>query len=942
MAEFWESDPVVEDEAAPVDQADEWWKNDPVVEGEPAAIDYAPAVPTAEEEASGLPVPAVTTPSNTSPIGQIAENAVTAVADTVSGFVPKTGGQLMSLLTPLWHVPDELKRGFDTGKALVEGESAESIAKRLYPESQLFVEAEKTPPGSKERFAAGAQTTANILMGYAGAKGIASVARAKSAVKEPVSPIETIAPEKTAGAAPETVGTRTGETLSSANGPPPSDAIPSTIKEPLRPAPNEPTPEPPVLKINEQIAPEEVPSAPPEIKAAGEKATPSPAGEVAAVLPEDVPVSTPETAPKVTAIKNEQVDLERAQRGLPSVVEPARKGFGEVWDEAAAKIDSDPTFQDRLVSELTTNPRALTDLEDAALLHRQVDLQNQFERASNEVVKASEGGDAAIVADGQARLSRLSDDLLNLYNVTKAVGTETGRGLAARRMLAAEDFSLAQMLVKARVAKGGGALTPEESVRVTQQSKRIAETQRKIDEKREKLQRTPEQLLETRKKNIATRTKGLEEKVAAGDFTRPQKRPQLMDKELETLLFENTKAKREFYNGLFETQLAQRSTVRKILSGGREVLNTARAILTSLDLSAVLRQGGFITLGHPVRALKSFPAMFKALASEKGQFVVNEQIRNRPNAPLYNQSKLYLSDEGNPSLSKMEEVYMSRWAGKIPGVAASARAYTTFLNKLRADSFDAMAASLSRDGKVTLEESKAISNYVNVVTGRGNLEAAGQAAVGLNTVFFAPRYVVSRFQTLLGQPFYRGTARTRKLIAQEYGRALTGLGIVYGLAQQNGAEIETDPRSSDFGKLKFGDTRVDPMMGLSQTTTLLSRLFLGKTKTTKGEIIPTRGENIPFGGSNSADVIARFLRTKLAPVPGAAVDIVTGENVVGETVNPQSVAQRAVTPLALSDIYDTMQEQGVDKGTALGLLSIFGMGLQTHEEREPKPKKRYQ
>ncbi len=426
-----------------------------------------------------------------------------------------------------------------------------------------------------------------------------------------------------------------------------------------------------------------------------------------------------------------------------------------------------------------------------------------------------------------------------------------------------------------------------------------------------------------------------QERLARGDFEPKPKKTPPVDANTNRLSFELAQAKGAWHEAMMKDRLAKRSKFKKVLSAGQEVLNTSRAILTSLDLSAVLRQGGFIALGHPVRAAKAFPAMFKALRSKEGQHAVNEEIMARPNFPAYKRAKLYLSEHGK-GLSNMEEAYMTRWAEKIPLVAASERAYVTFLNKLRADSFDAMAETLGRKGEFTEAEANAVANYINVSTGRGSLGAKEQALVGLNTVLFAPRYVASRFQMLAGQPLYRGSARTRLAIAKEYGRFLAGIGIIYGLAQLDGAEIESDPRSADFGKLRYGRTRVDPMAGLLQGTTLVSRLASGETKNTKGRIVPIRGDAVPYSGATSADVIGRFLRTKLNPIFGTSVDILSGKNLVGEKVTPQSVAQNMLVPLSMQDIYATMKEQGVPRGTALSLLSTFGMGLQTRQNESTK------
>lgn len=395
-------------------------------------------------------------------------------------------------------------------------------------------------------------------------------------------------------------------------------------------------------------------------------------------------------------------------------------------------------------------------------------------------------------------------------------------------------------------------------------------------------------------------------------------------------------ARLEYRRDLLRRQINQR--VRDLKPKGfwgtvAEPANLARTAITSIDLSAVLRQGGFVALGNPVRAAKSIVPMLRSFASAEAAYKINKQIQDRPNAPLYDRSDLYLAPE-NGTLHAKEEAFMSRLAGKIPGLAGSQRAYNTFLNKLRADSFDAMAAHLAKNGEPTLAESRAIANYINVATGRAPLGKLESAAVPLATVFFSPRYVASRFQLLAGQPLYGGTARTRKLIATEYAKYLTGMATVYALGKLAGGEIESDPRSSDFGKIRLGETRLDPLSGLSQVSVLMSRLATGETKRLSGKVVPIRGKDVPFGGSDSADVIANFLRSKLAPVPGAVLNLAAGENVVGEPVGPLETARDLTIPLSFRDILEVMEAHGIPEGTAIGILGLFGMGIQHHKPRE--------
>lgn len=449
---------------------------------------------------------------------------------------------------------------------------------------------------------------------------------------------------------------------------------------------------------------------------------------------------------------------------------------------------------------------------------------------------------------------------------------------------------------------------------------------------------------EALKGRLRKRIADYEEKIRTGAFERPKRGALPPDKEIQRLEYELEQIKKRFHEGLVELKMSRRTRVQRVFGATAESVNAMRAVLTSADLSAVLRQGKFVVAAHPVRGAKSIPAMLRAFASDRAAFEVEREIAARDNYPLYRASGLYLAEHG-ALLSKMEEAYMSRWATQLPGVGrlvkASERAYTTFLNKLRADSFDAMKAALGRGGEVTMPEARILSNFINVATGRGTALFGEKAATGLNTWFFAPRYVASRFQMLMGQPLLYGIQsgkagfaegmRARKLVAAEYGRIVLGMSAYYALGLMAGATIETDPRSTDFLKLKWGNTRIDPTAGLAQITVLLTRLIGGETKTAKGKVQPIRGPKVPYGGETTLDVLARFGRFKLAPAPGLALNLATQTTALGDPLTPEDVVLQTVVPISFGDIWKSIEEQGVEGGLPLAVLSIFGEGVQNYD-----------
>lgn len=442
--------------------------------------------------------------------------------------------------------------------------------------------------------------------------------------------------------------------------------------------------------------------------------------------------------------------------------------------------------------------------------------------------------------------------------------------------------------------------------------------------------RTKEEIALQNFKAMATRKAAeLEERIAKNDFAPRAKKPPLdlsKDPEAIKAKAEMDRVRNEFEQKRAEWERAQRSTVRKFWDGIKETLATSRSLITSADVSAPLRQGGFLLLGdlvfHPVRAAKQLGTMFRQLASEKGFEEAQAGLMLRPNAKLYEQFKLYLSDLSG-KLTAREESMRSNMAEKIPGlgriVRASNRAYSGFLNRQRADSFDAMVESFGGADKVTPAQAKAIADFVNTATGRGTAFGMEKSANTLARYFFSPRFLVSRFQLVTGQPF---TGAARKAVAQQYGKFAVGLAAVLGLAWLNGGKIEKDPRSADFLKPRFGNTRIDLLAGLGQVTTFLARMTTGKTK---------QGNEVKK--QKRSETFVRFGRTKLAPIPGVLADYAAEQTLDMQEPTVGGSVQRLTIPLSYQGVGGIYKEHGVLKGTILEILNLLGAGLQQYQRR---------
>lgn len=377
-----------------------------------------------------------------------------------------------------------------------------------------------------------------------------------------------------------------------------------------------------------------------------------------------------------------------------------------------------------------------------------------------------------------------------------------------------------------------------------------------------------------------------------------------------------------------KAKAAAKKTGNKLLSA----FNLPRAIMSSLDLSAPLRQGVvFIGQGN---FWKSFFKMFTYLgpSGEANYAQLMREITKHENYSLMGKARLSFSDlDGN--LSSREEDFQSDIARKIPGVRMSERAYAGFLNKLRADMFNKYVEQYNKAG-IELDDNMllGLGRFINSATGRAELPGGLQSmAPQLNAVFFSPRLMQSRFNMLNPYFYYKLPAPVRKEAVKNM-MAFGGIAILtLGIAAMMGAEVEEDPRSSDFGKIKVGNTRYDIGGGFNQYLVLGARTVswlagIEAVKTSSGELKelgPDQGE------TTYGETVLKFFRSKLSPNAAIVVNTAMEENVIGEPYTVGS-ALSSMLPLHIQSVMDAAKEYDPVTAAAVTAPGFFGVGVNTY------------
>jgi hypothetical protein len=459
------------------------------------------------------------------------------------------------------------------------------------------------------------------------------------------------------------------------------------------------------------------------------------------------------------------------------------------------------------------------------------------------------------------------------------------------------------------------------------------------------------------KKGVQKQIDEFQRRIKEGDFSKKVKNlPVDLDEEAKKLRRDQTRIKEEYDIAQEKNRLANRPLSERTSDTIKDAANIPKSLQASLDFSAVLRQGAMLSAGHPIIAAKSFIEMFRQTFSSKRAKDWMSDLRDTDAYSLMKSSDLYLS-EPSVKLSAREEQFLSNFAEripiigkslrigkfKIPGldlIGGSNRAYSGYLNKLRSDVFINGVDRL-QEQDITFQNNpeayKKWASFINNATGRGNLGAVEKHATSLNALFFSPRYVASRFNLLnraLNPYTYFNTPWAVKKMELHNMLSFIGFYLLYtAINSAAGADVEWDPRSTNFLKMAYGNLKKDILGGFSQDIRYIVQVLTNERKSKSG--ITKIGENWTEGAFNTSK---KFARTKLAPIPSAIINLGTGTDLVGNEVIPKDEALRLVTPMVAQDIRKITNEYGPTGLITVLLPSIFGEGNSIYKEYEPKEK----
>ena len=480
---------------------------------------------------------------------------------------------------------------------------------------------------------------------------------------------------------------------------------------------------------------------------------------------------------------------------------------------------------------------------------------------------------------------------------------------------------------------------------------KMTENDIKVELRDIRKQRSDESLQKSYKTRLENRKAELEKMLETGNFEKTPRRKTQITPELSNLKDEvallKLKADREIQK--IEQKNKPRGT--KIYEHTIDIVSLFKSTVSGGEFSQVLRQGMIYAL-NPFHAKQvygeggAFREQFKYFKSERAYRDLQEQIKNDPNALLHKEMGVEFNSLNQNRVSKRNEFFQSRLTKYIPWIRPFERSFTGFLDKLKLDVTNDVITQYKKAGytfKKDPELYKATGSWINNATGEGNFRTPElhrmfeQASPVLGLGLFSPRLIVSRLQ-MINPYYYSRLPKPVRIMAAKDMLGFIGAGIsLLTIAKIAGADVELDPRSSDFMKVKVGATRLDPWGGMQQYFVLAARMKENETKSASGEIRSLNGETFPF--KNRWDVAREtLLENKLNPTWQAIKGFLTQKEWASdEPYGLDDATINLLVPLYYQDLIQATKEQGVE-GLMLGMPAMFGVGMQTYEQKKPELK----
>jgi hypothetical protein len=350
----------------------------------------------------------------------------------------------------------------------------------------------------------------------------------------------------------------------------------------------------------------------------------------------------------------------------------------------------------------------------------------------------------------------------------------------------------------------------------------------------------------------------------------------------------------------------------------------SKTMKATWDMSNLFRQSLKVFWSTPKTWFKNAGLMIRDVVKTAGHQdmmdEINASIYSHPQYGEMVKDKLDVStvEEEMVGSSAIQEIPILGWLQKISDVSYTGMSYRNRIALY--EHYSAMAKRLGHKETTGL----GIGRVANAMTGRSTLGPLEGSAETINKFFFAPRLLTSHLRFLtahIGDQQVSGMMK--KEAAKNLLKNIAGMATIYALnGIFNPEGHEEDPRSTDFGKIKIGNTRFDYSGGMGSIVVLAARQFTGYTKRSTTGVVK-KLDTFEYGAEDRLDVLYNYFENKWAPLTSQIKEIALGRTFDGEKTTPGSVFKGLFIPI----IVETGFEDRTDPYAADTMLAVIAEGV---------------
>ncbi len=376
------------------------------------------------------------------------------------------------------------------------------------------------------------------------------------------------------------------------------------------------------------------------------------------------------------------------------------------------------------------------------------------------------------------------------------------------------------------------------------------------------------------------------------------------------------------------------------------ISNVLVSIVSTLDNSLWGRQGMATLKTHPVIWGKNFAKSFSDAVNTMRNKHGYEQVRDAVLADAFSREN-YRDYVDYKLLVEHEEQFPTSLVGKIPLAGrlfkASENAFTNGAMRLRMDLYDLYKkqAELARkrdpqNGPDVNSKAwkKATAEMVGSMTGRGHGKFGDNSLA--RTLLWAPKMVQANWNFLTAHTFGKGLEDpwVRKQATINAGKNVLATAGVLAIANALGADIDLNPTSPNFLKIKVGNTRIDVMGGGGAILTAISRFVSLGVK-------QIQDPSLRKGLSTLEDLGYDFLANKTKPTVRPFADFMRNHDYKGDPIVWENYFADLATPISINNfikLFHGPDKDGSLEATLGAIADFFGFNASTYAPRPTKTK----